>query len=322
MRLSFEGQDYEPAAGESVLDCLDRNHAGVASFCRNGVCQSCLLCAESGAIPPVAQQGLKATWRARGWFMSCMCRPTGSMRLSRVEAARSFVAQVTQVALLSGRVLRVRLTRPAGFDYAAGQFIQLCRPEDGLMRPYSLASLPDAELLELHVALLPLGRMSQWLQGATGCTVELRGPFGECFYVPETPPRPLLLAGTGTGLAPLYGVLGTALQAGHGAPIHLLHGAASRDGLYLWPSLQELAARNGQLRIAGSTPGSDDDARITARSLQDLVLESTLPLADSRIYLCGNPDFVRNLRRQLYLAGTPLERIHADPFLAPGNKPD
>ncbi|MEO6186646.1 MAG: FAD-binding oxidoreductase, partial [Steroidobacteraceae bacterium] len=204
----------------------------------------------------------------------------------------------------------------------AGQFIQLSRPEDGLMRPYSLASTADAELLELHVALLPLGRMSQWLQGAVGNTVGLRGPFGECFYVPETPPRPLLLAGTGTGLAPLFGVLRTALESGHGAPVHLLHGAASRDDLYLWPALQELAVRNVQLQIAGSTPGNHDDARITSRSLQEQALASDLPLADSRIYLCGNPDFVRNLRRALYLAGTPLERIHADPFLAPGNQPD
>ena len=223
MRLSFEGRDHVPADGETVLDCLDRNQAGVPSFCRNGVCQSCLLCAQSGAIPPAAQQGLKATWRASGWFMSCMCRPTTDMQLSRVEAARTFVARVAEVALLSERVLRVRLTRPEGFDYAAGQFIQLRRP-DGLMRPYSLASTAEAELLELHVALLPLGRMSQWLLGATGCTVELHGPFGECFYVPEIPPRPLLLAGTGTGLAPLFGVLRTALQSGHSAPLHLLHG--------------------------------------------------------------------------------------------------
>jgi ferredoxin-NADP reductase/ferredoxin len=322
MRLGFEGQAFEVAEGESVLDCLDRNQAGVPSFCRNGVCQSCLLRAEEGEIPAVAQQGLKETWRAQGWFLACMCRPAGDMTLARCDATRSHAAQVVDVAPLSEKVLRVRLTRPAGFDYSAGQFIQLLRPQDGLMRPYSLASTAAEELLELHVALLPQGQMSQWLIGATGEQVELRGPFGECFYVPDTPARPLLLAGTGTGLAPLFGVLRTALQAGHAAPLRLLHGAASREGLYLWSALAALAACYGQLEIAGSIPGSDTDARISERSLQQQALECGLPLADSRIYLCGNPDFVRSLRKQLYLAGTPLNRIHADPFLAPANRPD
>jgi CDP-4-dehydro-6-deoxyglucose reductase len=196
------------------------------------------------------------------------------------------------------------------------------RPVDGLMRPYSLASTAGEELLELHVALLPQGRMSQWLSGAKGQPVELRGPFGECFYVPDERERPLLLAGTGTGLAPLYGVLRTALQAQHGAPMRLLHGASSREGLYLWSTLAELATRHEHLQISGSTPGVDADARINELSLQQLALGCGLPLADCRVYLCGNPDFVRSLRKQLYLAGTPLARIHADPFLAPANQPD
>lgn len=322
MRLAFEGREFELAEGESVLDCLDRNQAGVPSFCRNGVCQSCLLRAEEGEVPSAAQVGLKETWRSQGWFLSCMCRPTGDMRLARCDATRKFPSQVVDVALLSERVLRVRLARPEGFEYSAGQFIQLLRAEDGLMRPYSLASTANEDLLELHVALLPQGRMSQWLSGATGQRVELRGPFGECFYVPDEPSRPLLMAGTGTGLAPLYGVLRTALQAGHAAPMRLLHGAASREGLYLWSSLDELANRHDQLQITGSTPGGDADARISERTLQQLALECGLPLAECRIYLCGNPDFVRSLRKQLYLAGTPLARIHADPFLAPANQPD
>src|SRR5690606_38488774 len=163
-------------------------------------------------------------WRAQGWFLACLCRPASDLRIARCDATQRFKTQVLEVTRLSAAVLRVQLSRPPGFEYSAGQFIQLLRPADGLMRPYSLASTAQEALLELHVALLPEGQMSQWLANAAGQHVELRGPFGECFYVPETPPRPLLLAGTGTGLAPLFGVLRTALQAGHGAPLRLLHG--------------------------------------------------------------------------------------------------
>jgi CDP-4-dehydro-6-deoxyglucose reductase, E3 len=321
MRLHFEGREYELANGESVLECLERHQASVPSYCRNGVCQTCLMRAEEGTVPAVAQQGLKDTWKAQGWFLSCMCRPAGDMRVARCDGAGQHAAQVLEVQPLSSRVLRVRLTRPPGFDYAAGQFIQLVRPADSLMRPYSLASTPDEPFLELHVAQLPQGRLSGWLAQAAGEQVTLRGPYGECFYVKETVPRPLLLVGTGTGLAPLYGVLRTAIAAGHDAAIRLLHGAADAQELYLWSALRALAAAHRQLECTGSVQAGVAAPGICVEPLQTLVQQCGLSLAEARVYVCGNPDFVRGLRKQLYLAGAPLARIHADPFLPPADAP-
>lgn len=320
MRLTFEGHEFTLAGGETVLDCLDRHDAGVASFCRNGVCQSCVVRAENGDVPAAAQKGLKEAWRAQGWFLACQCRPTSDMVVARCDAARDYRADVLEVQSLSERVLRVRLSRPSGFDYAAGQFVQLRRPADGLMRPYSLASTPADPYLELHVAALPDGRMSGWLSGAQGQAVGVRGPFGECFYVPEARPRPLLLAGTGTGLAPLWGVLQTALAAGHAAPVRLLHAASARAELYLWSVLESLSAEHPQLACTGSVPDCGDVEGMSGRTLEQLSMETGLPLAEARIYLCGNPVFVRNMRRQLYLAGAALDRIHADPFLPPTDR--
>jgi CDP-4-dehydro-6-deoxyglucose reductase, E3 len=319
--LAFEGKEYELAAGETVLECLERNGARVASLCRNGACQTCLMRAEDGTVPAAAQQGLKQTWRAQGWFLPCVCRPTTDLKLTRCDGAREYGARVTAVEQLAPRVLRVLLTRPPDLAYEAGQFIQLSRPADGLMRPYSLASTPDEEHLELHVALLADGRMSGWLANAVDEQVTLRGPYGECFYVREEASRPLLLAGTGTGLAPLYGVLRAALAAGHQAAVRLLHGASDRHGLYLWEPLRQLAERHPQLALAASVRDGADHAGISNRPLQELVADSGVPLADARIYLCGNPDFVRGMRKQLYLAGASLARIHADAFLPPADRP-
>lgn len=59
---------------------------------------------------------------------------------------------------------------------------------DGLARPYSIASVPehDRSRIELHVRLVPGGRMSGWLVGPEirGAGVRVRGPPGDCFYVP------------------------------------------------------------------------------------------------------------------------------------------
>jgi NAD(P)H-flavin reductase len=174
--------------------------------------------------------------------------------------------------------------------------------------------------------------MSQWLRDAAGADVAVRGPFGECFYVPEEPERPLCLAGTGTGLSPLLGVLRAALAAGHRGPIRLYHGSPRHEGLYLWRELLELARSAPQLELTGSVlepgeaeagvsrpgAGAAQRARLRVGPIDDAVLSEGRSIEQDRVYLCGALDVVRKLQRKLYLAGVPLARIHADPFVAPG----
>ena len=77
--------------------------------------------------------------------------------------------------------------------------------------------------------------MSPWIHEdiQPGDTMFLRGPYGECFYVPGQPERPLLLIGTGTGAAPLWGIVRHALNSGHSAPIVFMHKGHDEDALYL-----------------------------------------------------------------------------------------
>lgn len=318
MQLEFAGKQFELAAGESVLECLERHGERVDSLCRSGVCQSCVMRADSGTVPAAAQQGLKESWREQGLFMACVCRPAGDLRVARCDVLPTHVSRVVAVELLSPRVMRVHLSMPPGFAFAGGQFIQLLRPGDGLMRSYSIASQPDDETLQLHVSKQVDGQMSGWLAGAVGETVQLRGPLGECSYVAGEPDRPLLLAGTGTGLAPLQAVMRSALRGGHTGPVYLFHGAAEQRELYLWPQLRELAARHPTLRVAGSVlDASTSTPDLSSLPLPELVMRDAPPAPQLRAYLCGNPEFVRGMRKQLYLRGTPLSRIHADPFVPP-----
>lgn len=329
MRLRFDEQDVELSPGETVLEGLERSGVSVPSFCRGGACQTCLLRARSGQVPAAAQAGLKDAWKKQGYFLSCVCKPGEPLEVERCVEAKSYASRVQSVQQLSERVLRVLLDPPPDFSFEAGQFVQLVRPSDGLMRPYSLASVPGQRSLELHVALLPNGRMSQWLRSAAGAEVELRGPYGECFYLSDEPERPLILAGTGTGLAPLVGVVRAALQAGHRGSIALFHGARSERDLYFWRELRELAAAAPNLSVIGSVLSPDvlspegtslalgPRVALEQRPLDELVLAGTEDWAAGRTYLCGDPTFVRSLKKRAFLAGASLQRIHSDPFLAP-----
>lgn len=319
--VHFDGHTCEMQAGESVLDSLLRCGVSVAHACKAGSCGSCMLRAVAGTIPSPAQAGLKDSWKAQGYFLACICRPEGDLTATEVGADARIAARITAIEPLSPDVLRVRLTCAGEFDFYAGQYLTLVHP-NGLARSYSIASLPHDGVVELHVRLIPGGRMSSWLrdEARPGVAVQLQGPSGECFYVPGQPEQPILLIGTGTGLAPLYGILRDALRAGHTGPVHLIHGAVQPAGLYLRAELAQLHAAHKNFSytptvLHADSPQADSPGNFEVGSIEALLAARFLKLAGWRGFVCGDPGLVRSLKRKLFLAGMAMRDINSDAFL-------
>jgi ferredoxin-NADP reductase len=208
--------------------------------------------------------------------------------------------------------MRLRLEPEAPFAYRAGQFVGLVTP-NAAPRSYSLASLPGRDLfLELHIRLVPGGHVSGLVASRLkpGERLEVQGPSGGCFYEGVAPDQPLILAGTGTGLAPLWGILQDALATGHTGPIRLYHGALDRAGLYMVDALEDLARLhpNFSYRAALRDAGPEGD-------LHAAVMCGDESRAEAAYFLCGDPALVGRLKKSLFLAGAKLGRIRADPFL-------
>ncbi|HEY4365249.1 MAG TPA: 2Fe-2S iron-sulfur cluster-binding protein [Bryobacteraceae bacterium] len=306
--IRYAGQDYPVRHGETVLDCLLRHGISISHSCKAGACQSCLV-KGSGAIDEAAQRGLKDTLRAQGYFLACSARPDADLTVSPAGSAVRTQARIASLDSLNATVLRVRLRTEAPLDYFAGQFVSLFR-EDGLARSYSLASLPHEDHLELHVRKVPGGAMSEWLHQTAQLetAVELQGPSGNCFYAPGNPEEPLLLAGAGTGLAPLYGIVRDALRQGHQAPLWLFHGALTPEGLYLVPELTALAEAHENFHYVRSVVSDHE-------SIDQAILSRFPKLSGWRGYLCGDPALVNLLRKKMFLAGMASKSIYADAFL-------
>src|SRR5678816_2036541 len=232
--VRFEGVSYALMDGESVLDGLLRHGRRLSYSCKAGVCASCVMKAAAGAVPQRAQAGLKDSWKARGYFLACSCVPDEDIDVVSPDADLRFPATIRSIRKLSPDVVEARLVTDSAMDFYAGQYATIVRA-DGLARSYSIASLPEAGELELHIRKIPNGAMSTWFheQARAGDRVTVIGPSGECFYVPGREDQPLLLAGTGTGLAPLYGILRDAIARTHRGTIYLFHGALHTGGLYL-----------------------------------------------------------------------------------------
>jgi len=314
--VQFEGQNCELQDGESVLEGLLRQGLAIPHSCRAGSCGSCLLRAVAGHVPERAQAGLKDSWRAQGYFLSCLCRPESDLVVSAAGDAQ-VPASISGLERLSHDVLRVRLTCEAALEFRAGQYITLLRA-DGLARSYSVASLPEEGDLELHVRRLPQGRMSGWLheEARVGDRLRIQGPLGECFYVPGRADQPLLLVGTGTGLAPLWGIARDALRQGHTGAIHIFHGAVRPAGLYLTEELRGLAQEHPHVEYTPAVLLADDTPHLAAGPI-DEVLRARYPRLNGwRAFLCGDPALVQKLKKQVFLAGAGSRDIFADAFVS------
>ena len=322
-QVRFGERTFDWASGESLLDCLERNSVDVASSCRSGACHSCLVKVVEGPISPVAQLGLKETWKQQQLCLACVSTEHADVTVALSDTSVQVKAKVTGKHHLGRDVVRLELTASAPFPARAGQFVNLTRPSDGLTRSYSVASIESDGHVELHVRVVPNGKMSQWVHGELreGHEVSIRGPTGDCFYAEGRPDQPLVLVGTGTGLAPLVGVARDALSKGHRGSITLIHGGRHPEDLYLDAELKALQREHGNFRYLPTLSG-DTAMPGAAKGHVDRVLNAELPsLAGFRAFLCGSPNMVRDVRALIYKLGASLDDIFADAFIpAPAPK--
>lgn len=311
-----DGEQHQIALqeGESVLEGIVRSGHDVPNSCRAGVCQSCKMMTDD-AVPPIAQKGLKSTHKEQGYFLSCCCHPSESMRIKLAPAAQQFQTIVLSKKIVSDEVLILHISKE--FDYRPGQFISL-QSSDGESRCYSIASHNKLhEYIELHVRIYEQGQVSSWLAKdlQVGDDLTVVGATGECFYVAEDQQKPLFLCGIGTGFAPLYGILKDALYQGHQGPIHMLLGAKTDDGFYYNEWLSCL--RSSQVSIH-QVALSINDARNKHSFKADIYryAQKFVPdFANAQVYLCGAETFVQKMRKVCFLAGTPMQSIAADAFV-------
>jgi NAD(P)H-flavin reductase/ferredoxin len=317
--LQYEGQAVELRPGETVLDGLLRNGQRVPHSCRAGACKSCLMRAVEGRPPEAAQVGLNDAQKAQGYFLACAARPSDPLvvDLGGEGLQRTRVA-IESVEWLGASVIKVLLEPETPFEHRAGQFLTLIR-DDGLARSYSIASLPGRDLhIELHVRVLEGGRMSRWLahEARPGDLATVQGPSGDCFYVRGKETQEIVLAGTGTGLAPLFGIVQDADRHGHQAPVTLFHGARDPGGLYLVERLRELERQIPWFQYVPCAVEGDGREGIEIGPLESVVLGRISTFGGRRVYLCGHPEMVRSLRKTVFLKGARMNEIFSDAFLA------
>ncbi len=320
--ITYGGQSYQSLEQESVLNCLTAHGVTIPSSCHAGLCQTCLMQAVKGKVPASSQIGLKDTLAAQQYFLACACYPEEDIEIALPNSGvEKFSATVVEINSLNAEIICLKLRPEAELRYKAGQFINLYK-DATTSRSYSLASVPDIdEHLQFHIRKLPNGVVSHWAHHAlkVGDVVEISDAAGNCFYVPDLPNQNLLLIATGSGLAPLYGIIRDALLQGHNGTIKLYHGSNSAESVYLSEELATLSSRHENFTYTPCISGENVPQGFAAGRAHDVALKENSDLSGWRIFLCGHPEMVASGKKLAFFAGASMRNIYADPFVIAKN---
>lgn len=204
---------------------------------------------------------------------------------------------IQHIARLTPDTISVRVPRPDGYMYRAGQYAVVRASPAGapVLRQYSIASSPDNDFLEFLVQREPSGVVSSWFfeTAETGTALEISQALGTFTVMNEQVPL-LFIAGR-VGIAPFLSMFRTEAPADS----TLLYSARGADDF----CYRELLEQQNTVFF---------DTETGARINTD-VLERHLRPA-TRVYLCGSKQFVDSLVRKLLDLGVPPGHIRRELF--------
>jgi ferredoxin-NADP reductase len=212
----------------------------------------------------------------------------------------------------------IRLARPQGFEFEAGQFIAVRIRVDGkdCSRCYSISSAPDvAGYLEISVKRQ--GSVSNALHATArpGALLSIRSPNG-AFKYPSGDDRPIVLLAGGVGITPLMSMLRHAIQTEPSRPITLLYSARSEADFAFRDELAALARRHPQVRVLLASSRSSSPEIYPGRIDAELIRTTVPEVAHSVCFTCGPASMIDQVKALLAGLGVPAPQIHHEVFEA------
>ena len=214
-----------------------------------------------------------------------------------------------------GGTLLVELASVVGetFQYQAGQYLYLeVEPDD--FRPFSIASSPRDDHLELHIRLLPDNATLNTVQElmVVGNNVRVRLAHGECTLSRRQAGRPLIFIAGGTGYAPFHAMLQELLADNLSDDVQVFWGAGTFDELYLHDELMAWSAQHHGLNYQPVVQFPEAGQEVMTGMVHEATLEKINNLADYDIFLGGSAVMVGAVYKALLANGAQSDNIYSD----------
>lgn len=221
---------------------------------------------------------------------------------------------------LSPKVRELTFDPGPAYAFRAGQWVSIKVPSDDPDQPharsYSIASAPRSDgTFDVAVTRVESGPGSTFLHAMLeGQTVPAADPMG-FFTLPDAIDRPLLLVGTGTGVAPLRAMLQSLDALAERPRTTLLFGVRSREDVLYADEFEARAASDPRFRFEPTLSRPDPGWAGRTGYVQTHLADLLGGLPDAAVYICGLNAMVREARDVLRKTlGLPRDRVHSERF--------
>ncbi|OWY37564.1 CDP-6-deoxy-delta-3,4-glucoseen reductase [Xenophilus sp. AP218F] len=323
------GHTFGVEAHETILEAALRQNIGLPYGCRDGACGACKGKVVAGEVSQDGFQdkALPESERIQGMALFCCAKPQGdiSIEVREVTGAgdiqiKTLPCRVEKIEKIHDvAVLKLKLPVSERLQFRAGQYIDILM-KDGKKRSFSIANAPhDDAFIELHIRHNPGGSFSDYVfnQMKEREIMRFKGPLGS-FFLREDSDKPAIFIASGTGFAPVKGIIEHAIHQGIQRQMVIYWGARTLADLYMAPLAGSWQAAHPHITfipvLSEALPEDNWQGRVGF--VHQAVLEDFADLSGYQVYACGAPVMVEAAHASFTgERGLPEDEFFSDAFL-------
>ena len=320
---------FSVESSESVLEAALRQSFGLPYGCRNGACGTCKGKILEGKVDYGVYQesALSEAEKLAGMALFCQAKPQTDLVVEAREInavkdiqIRKLPCRVQKMERPADDVMVLYLKLPANerLQFLAGQYIDILMKE-GKRRSFSMANPPhDDESLQLHVRNIVGGAFTDYVFNKMKEREILRfeGPLGT-FFLREDSDKPIIFVASGTGFAPIKGIIEHAFYKESRREMILYWGVRKLSDLYMLQLPQQWQRDHDNFKFIPVLSEALPEDRWQGRSglVHQAVMDDFADLSGFHVYACGAPVMVEAARRDFAaMRNLSLEEFYSDSF--------
>lgn len=316
-RIIINGVELNLLKDENILSAALRQGINFPHSCRVGGCATCKCQLVDGKVKELTETGyiLSDKELDEGYILACQSIPKTDVEI-RVTAKETISGMVKNQKKLTNDICEITIQLERPLSFIAGQYVLLSIEGLHAERNYSIANAPNQKgIVQFIIRKVPDGKLSNYIfnQNLIGKSVKLEGPFGN-FYLRESK-NPILMVAGGSGLAPILSILKQGILSGTKRPLTLLFGAKTKKDLYKLKDLQKIGkdwkGKFTLIPILSDEPKKSSwkgERGYVTTFIRKYISKST------EAYLCGPPQMVDAVNKELIQLGISKQLIFADRF--------
>ncbi|MEW9898813.1 CDP-6-deoxy-delta-3,4-glucoseen reductase [Chitinivorax sp. PXF-14] len=322
------GHEFVVNEGETILEAALRESVMLPYGCRNGACGACKGRVLDGRVSHTsyAESSLTAAELASGISLLCSARPETDVVIESKEIGaikdiqvKNLPCRVEKIEKVSHNVAVLYLKLPVNerLQFLAGQYIDIVM-KDGKRRSFSLANAPhDDGFLQLHIRHVAGGTFSEHVFHTMKPKEILRfqGPLGS-FFLREESAKPVVFVASGTGFAPVKGIVEHMIRHDIKRPTTIYWGAYNLSDIYMHELPQQWAKDHPHIRYVPvlSDPLPADNWAGRTGFVHVAVAEDIADFGNYQVYACGAPVMVEAAHKAFTAQGLDEGEFFSDAF--------